>query len=113
MKENKTSWLTEHAGDILSYGGLALCILLFTILSKVNGNDFWSAYNLKKLIEQVCVYAILTVGAVFIYSMGAMDISVGAQIGVLYHPDSHRKRHRVSIGGLPGGAGTGTAVRLL
>ena len=82
MKENKTSWLTEHAGDILSYGGLALCILLFTILSKVNGNDFWSAYNLKKLIEQVCVYAILTVGAVFIYSMGAMDISVGAQIGV-------------------------------
>lgn len=82
MKEKKTNWLKDHAGDILSFGGLVLCIILFTLLSKANGNDFWSAYNLKKLIEQVCVYAILAVGAVFIYSMGAMDISVGAQIGV-------------------------------
>lgn len=82
MKETKTNWFKDHAGDILSYGGLVLCIVLFTILSKANGNDFWSEYNMKKLIEQVCVYAILAVGAVFIYSMGAMDISVGAQVGV-------------------------------
>lgn len=77
--ENKLSRLTDHAGDILSFGGLVLCLIVFSILSK---GSLWSAYNIRILIQQTCVYAILAMGAVFIYSMGDMDISVGAQVGV-------------------------------
>lgn len=72
-------WFSVHGSDILSYGGLVLCIILFSILS--NGN-LWSAYNVKILIQQASVYAVLSIGAVFIYSMGYMDISAGAQVGV-------------------------------
>lgn len=72
-------WFSNHGADILSYGGLILCIIIFSILSR---GRMWSAYNLKILIQAVCVYAILCMGAIFIYSMGYMDISVGSQVGV-------------------------------
>ena len=78
-KTIKTNWLQTHLSDLLSYAGLLLCIVVFTILSQ---GGLWSAYNLGILIQQTCVYAILTMGATFIYSMGYMDISVGAQLGV-------------------------------
>ena len=77
--ESKHNWIRTHAGDMVSYGGLALCLVLFSFLS--NGR-LWSAYNLRILIQAACVYAILALGAVFVYSMGYMDISVGAQLGV-------------------------------
>ncbi|MBO5656943.1 MAG: ABC transporter permease [Agathobacter sp.] len=72
-------WFKSHSGDLLSYGGLLLCLILFTILSE---GKLWSAYNVRILIQAVCVYAIIALGAIFIYSMGYMDISVGAQVGV-------------------------------
>ena len=78
-KTLKNNWLKTHMGDIFSYAGLLLCILVFSILSK---GKLWSAYNIGVLIQQTCVYAILAMGAVFIYSMGYMDISLGAQVGV-------------------------------
>ena len=79
MRIFSKDWLKAHAGDILSYGGLVLCVVVFSALSE---GRLWSAYNLRILIQAVCVYAILSLGAVFIYSMGYMDISVGAQVGV-------------------------------
>ena len=81
MKEKAIGkgWLAAHAGDLLSYGGLVLCLIVFSVLSQ---GRLWSAYNIRILIQAVCVYAILSLGAVFIYSMGYMDISVGAQVGV-------------------------------
>lgn len=72
-------WLSAHSGDILSYGGFLLCLVVFSILSQ---GRLWSAYNVGILIQAACVYAIVAMGAVFIYSMGYMDISIGAQIGV-------------------------------
>ena len=77
--EGKKKWLSAHGSDILSYGGLILCIVIFSILSQ---GKLWSAYNFRILIQSACVYAVLSIGAVFIYSMGYMDISVGAQVGV-------------------------------
>ncbi len=71
--------LRAHSGSLLSYGGLALCLIVFSILSK---GRLFSAYNVGILIQAACVYAILAMGAIFIYSMGYMDISVGAQVGV-------------------------------
>lgn len=80
MKKLSTKeWISNHGADILSYGGLILCILIFSITSK---GLLWSSYNFRILIQSVCVYAVLSMGAIFIYSMGYMDISVGAQVGV-------------------------------
>lgn len=79
MNKINKEWLSDHSSDILSYGGLILCIIVFSILS---GGNMFSAYNFRILIQAVCVYAILSMGAIFVYSMGYMDISVGAQVGV-------------------------------
>lgn len=79
MKKLNKEWFSTHGADILSYGGLVFCVVVFAILSK--GNLF-SAYNIKVIVQSACVYAILSMGAMFVYSMGYMDISVGAQVGV-------------------------------
>ena len=72
-------WLKVHSNDFLSYGGLILCLIIFSFMSE---GRLWMPYNVGILIQAVCVYAILALGAMFIYSMGYMDISVGAQVGV-------------------------------
>ena len=46
---------SEHISDILSYGGLVLCIVVFSILSQ---GRLFNAYNIKILVQAVCVYAI-------------------------------------------------------
>lgn len=79
VKTFHKEWFGKHGSDVLSYGGLLLCLAVFSILSR---GRLWSAYNIGILIQAACVYAILSMGAVFIYSMGYMDISVGAQVGV-------------------------------
>ena len=79
LKKLNKEWFSNHSSDVLSYGGLVLCIIVFAILS---GGNLFSANNFRILIQAVCVYAILSMGAMFVYSMGYMDISVGAQVGV-------------------------------
>lgn len=79
MKKINKGLFSNHSADILSYGGLVFCIVVFTVLSQ---GRLFSAYNMRILIQAVCVYAIISLGAMFIYSMGYMDISVGAQVGV-------------------------------
>ena len=65
--------------DITSVLGLILCVVVFSITS--DGN-LWSRYNVGILVEQVCVYAVIALGAIFVYAMGYMDVSVGSQLGV-------------------------------
>lgn len=72
-------FIKSNIFDIFSVMGLVLCIVIFTITS--NGN-LWNSYNISILIESVCVYMILALGALFVYSMGYMDVSVGVQLGV-------------------------------
>lgn len=79
MKETKVKdWFLNHGSDILSYGGLILCIIIFSVLGD---GRLWSAYNVRVLIQSACVYAILSMGALFIYSMGYMDIMVALLLG--------------------------------
>ena len=73
------AYVCNHVSDVASYAGLVLCLIVFTITS--NGR-LWSNYNISVLLESVCVYMIVALGALFVYSMGYMDISVGAQMGV-------------------------------
>jgi ribose transport system permease protein len=71
--------ILERIGDITAYGGLVFCILVF---SATSGGRLWSNYNIGLLLESACVYSIIALGAIFVYSMGCMDISVGPQLGV-------------------------------
>jgi ribose transport system permease protein len=69
----------NYISDITAYGGLVLCVLIFTFTSE---GRLWSSYNIGLLLESACVYSIIALGAVFVYALGCMDISVGAQLGV-------------------------------
>ena len=77
-EKNKTaSWLKTHIYDVAAYGGLALTIILFLIFS---GDKLM--YTATTVLQTVAPYAIISLGAVFVYSIGFMDVSVGQQVGV-------------------------------
>lgn len=68
--------------NIMMFGGLAFCILFFSILTPLFGKSIWSPEKLSTLILDVVVTAVLSVGAVFVYSLGNIDISTGKQVGL-------------------------------
>ncbi len=76
------NWLKAHASEVAGYGGLIFCIIFFTILTPIFGESIWSASKLSTLISDVIVLALMAVGAVFVYSLGSMDISIGKQVGL-------------------------------
>ena len=78
-------WLRAHLNDLIAYSGLIFCILLFSILSPIiKGINILdpSGMAFKSIIQDGVMYSILACGAVFVYALGAMDISVGAQISL-------------------------------
>lgn len=70
-------FLDKHIYDIAAYAGLAVTFILFLIYS---GDKL--AYNMATVLQSAATYAIIALGAVFVYSMGFMDVSVGQQVGV-------------------------------
>ncbi|NLV35363.1 MAG: ABC transporter permease [Clostridiaceae bacterium] len=64
---------------ILPFAGLLLVILFFTI---VTGGSILDAQNLNNLLHQSFTVVIVAVGAVFVYSHGGMDMSLGALQGI-------------------------------
>lgn len=64
---------------ILPFAGLLLVILFFTI---VTGGAILDAQNLYNLLHQSFTVVIVAVGAVFVYSHGGMDMSLGALQGI-------------------------------
>lgn len=76
-KNNTASWLKTHVYDVAAYGGLAITVILFLIFS---GDKLM--YNATTVLQTAAPYAIISLGAVFVYSMGFMDVSVGQQVGV-------------------------------
>ncbi len=79
ISETVKKYVTGHVSDVAAYLGLIVCIIVFTVTSD---GRLWGNYNLTVLLESVCVYMIVSLGALFVYSMGFMDISVGSQMGV-------------------------------
>lgn len=73
---------SKNAAMIASYGGLIFCIVLFTIVTPLKGESIWSPTKLATLMSDVIVTALMSVGAVFIYALGNLDISIGKQIGL-------------------------------
>ncbi len=78
----KKIWFKQHFSDIASFGGLIFCIILFTVLPPIFGESIWSSAKLSTLISNVIVTALLSVGAVFVYTLGNMDVSIGRQVGL-------------------------------
>lgn len=76
-KGKAASWLKAHVYDVAAYAGLAITVILFFIFS---GDKLM--YNATTVLQTTAPYAIISLGAVFVYSMGFMDVSVGQQVGV-------------------------------
>ena len=70
-------FVKTHVFDLTAYAGLVVMLILFVAF-----NNARLAYNFGSVIQAAAVYAILSLGAVFIYSMGFMDVSLGQQVGV-------------------------------
>lgn len=69
--------MKSNVAEIAAYGGLAVTFVLFLIFS---GSKL--AYNFSAVLQAASAYSIIALGAVFVYSMGFMDVSVGQQVGV-------------------------------
>ncbi len=78
-------WLKRNINYLAGYAGLLICMILFGIMAPVmknvhifdiTGNAF------KTIFTQGVIFSILSIGAVFVYSLGAMDISTGAQMSL-------------------------------
>ncbi len=72
-------YLKSNYMEVVSVVGFLMCLIVFSITS---GGTLWSEYNVGVLVESVCVFMIISLGAVFVYAMGYMDVSVGGQLGV-------------------------------
>lgn len=70
-------FLLKHIYDVAAYAGLIVTFILFLIYS---GDKL--SYNMATVLQSAATYAIIVLGAVFVYSMGFMDVSVGQQVGV-------------------------------
>lgn len=70
-------WIKGHIYDVASYIGLIVTLVLFFAFSGEN-----LMYNITTTLQTVAPYSIIALGAVFVYTMGYMDVSVGQQVGV-------------------------------
>lgn len=71
------AFLKDHVYDITAYAGLIAVLILFIIFNKDR-----LAYNFSSALQAAATYSIIALGAVFVYSMGYMDVSIGQQVGV-------------------------------
>lgn len=86
MEEKKTNpvlnWIKVHKHEFGAYCGLLFCIVLFSIVPPLQGKSIWAAEKLSNLLSTTIVLALLSVGAVFVYALGNMDVSIGKQVGL-------------------------------
>ena len=61
------------------FGLVALLVAFFIIGTSKNINV---AYGMKSIINQSVVVAVVATGAIFIYTLGSFDISLGASVAV-------------------------------
>lgn len=60
--------------------GLLLLYLTFMIMGRIK--DINIAYGMKAIVNQSVVVAIVATGAIFIYTLGSFDISLGASVAI-------------------------------
>ena len=62
--------------------GSVLVLLIFVAALILTTNDFLTLTNLDNLVRQVAVFAILSVGELFVILTGGIDLSVGSILGL-------------------------------
>ena len=72
--------LKERIPAFASIAGLLILIAAYYIIGALR--DANVAYGLKAVVNQSVVVALVATGAVFIYTLGSFDISLGAATGV-------------------------------
>ena len=72
--------LKERIPAFASIAGLIILIAAYYIIGALR--DANVAYGLKAVVNQSVVVALVATGAVFIYTLGSFDISLGAATGV-------------------------------
>lgn len=78
-KSSEKNNLAGVLQNLLPYLGLILVIVVFGIASK---GILFSAYNVKSILTQTAPIVLMSMGAVFIYSLGNMDVSMGSAVGM-------------------------------
>ncbi|MDR2888232.1 MAG: ABC transporter permease [Lachnospiraceae bacterium] len=83
MKQKKPlslpGFIRHNKNAIVRFGSLILVMVIFAIVTK---GSIFSAYNLRSLVGQTCALLIISVGMIFMFSHGAVDISSGAVAGL-------------------------------
>src|SRR5260221_14594286 len=77
-------------------GGI-LVLLIFIAALMLMTNDFLTPTNLANLVRQVTVFAVLSVGELFVILTGGMDLSSGSFVGVSGGRNSFFLARRASI----------------
>ena len=75
----KMTW-KERIPSLASIAGLIALILLYYLIGTIRECNL--SYGLKAVVNQSVVVALVATGAVFIYTLGSFDISLGAATGV-------------------------------
>lgn len=76
MKSKKSS--TTRLGTLSSCAGLIFLVVVYVVLM----GDRISGYTISTILNQTVITAIVATGAVFIYTTGSFDISLGAEVAV-------------------------------
>ena len=76
---NKKAKRKQLITSLLPYCGLVFIIIFFCITC---GSKFMDGQNVENLVNQCFTSVIVVAGACFIYATGAMDMSVGAILGM-------------------------------
>ncbi len=76
----KKSQLTKYIMNLTSLFGLIVLFVAFLVLGKMQ--DINISYGLKSIVNQSVVVAVVATGAIFIYTLGSFDISLGASVAV-------------------------------
>lgn len=77
MKKNS---IKKYIMNLTPLFGLLALFIAFLVLGTVQ--DINISYGLKSIINQSVVVAVVATGAVFIYTLGSFDISLGASVAV-------------------------------
>lgn len=77
MKKYK---IKKYIMNLTPLFGLAALLLAFLIIG--TAQDINIGYGMKSIINQSVVVAVVATGAIFIYTLGSFDISLGASVAV-------------------------------
>lgn len=76
----RNSRLKKYIMNLTPLFGLAVLFIAFLVIGTIQ--DINIAYGMKSIMNQSVVVAVVATGAIFIYTLGSFDISLGASVAV-------------------------------